>query len=77
LKLRKPTSSFAVVSLVIALFIFAVDLSELLTQSLIEIPIYHTGILYILWSDYIMITAPVGFVWTALAYGFWNGSGSS
>jgi hypothetical protein len=73
-KLKKPTSHFAVISLVIALFIFAVDLSELLSQSLIVIPIYHTGTLYVLWSDYIMLTAPVGCVWAFLAYGFWSGS---
>jgi hypothetical protein len=73
MKLSKPTSKFALASLIIALFIFAVDLSEILTQSLVEIPIYHTGTLYFLWSDYVEITMPIGFVWLGLAYGFWGG----
>lgn len=75
MKLVRP-SPFAALAFVIALFIFAVDVSEILTQTLIVIPIYHTGILYILWSDYVEITMPVGFVWLALAYGFWNPGGT-
>jgi hypothetical protein len=73
LKLSRP-SKFAVVCLAIALFIFAVDLSEILSQSLVVIPIYHTGTLYFLWSDYVELTFPVGCVWLGLSYGFWRGS---
>ncbi len=75
MKLARP-SKFALVCLIIALFIFAVDISEILTQALVEIPIYHTGTLDFLWSDYVEITMPVGFVWLALSYGFWRGSPS-
>lgn len=75
MKLVRPTA-WGAICFIIALFIFAVDISELLTQALIVIPIYRTGILTILWSDYITITAPVGCVWMALAYGFWNPGGT-
>jgi apolipoprotein N-acyltransferase len=76
MKLSRP-SPFALICLAIAVFIFAVDVSEILTQSLVVIPIYHTGILYFLWSDYVEITMPVGFVWLALSYGFWNPGGTT
>ena len=75
MRLARP-SKFAVICLAIALFIFAVDISEIITQALIEIPIYHTGTLYILWSDYVELTMPVGFVLLGLSYGFWNPGGS-
>lgn len=72
MKLVRPASWFAAAALVIALFILAVDVSEILTQALVVIPIYHTGILYFIWSDYVEITMPVGFVWLGFAYAFWN-----
>jgi hypothetical protein len=74
MKLARP-SMWGAICFVIALFIFAVDVSEIVTQALVVIPIYHTGILYFIWSDYVMITMPVGFVWLAMAYGFWNPGG--
>jgi hypothetical protein len=76
MKLSWP-SRFAAICLIIAIFILAVDISEIITQSLVEIPIYHTGTLYFLWSDYVEITMPVGFVWLALSYGFWNPGGTT
>ncbi len=71
MKFSRP-SWFAAVCLVIALFILAVDVSEIITQSLVVIPIYHTGYFYFLWSDYVEITMPVGFVWLGLSYGYWG-----
>jgi len=75
MKLSRP-SRWGAICFIIALFIFLVDLSELLTQSLVVIPIYRTGTLYFLWSDYVMVTFPVGCVWLGLSYGFWNGGSS-
>lgn len=74
-KLVRPTM-WGFICLCIAMFMFGVDLSECLTQSLVVIPIYRTGILTILWSDYILITAPVACVWLALSYGYWNPGGT-
>jgi hypothetical protein len=76
MKLSRP-SRWGAACFTIALFTLLDDLWVGLSQSLIEIPIYHTGTLYILWSDYLMITLPVSFVWLALAYGFWNPGGTT
>jgi hypothetical protein len=73
MKLSRP-SRWGIFFLIWTIIIFANDLVEAITQQLVVIPIYHTGTLYFVWSDYLLVTLPVGFVALGFTYGYWRGS---
>lgn len=70
----KRPSTGAILCLIIGIFCGSVDIAEFITQSLVVIPIYHTGILTIVWSDYVLYTAPVSVAWLVIGLGTWRGN---
>jgi hypothetical protein len=68
----KRPSPAAITCLIIGTICSLIDLGECLTQALVVIPIYHTGILTIIWSDYLLITGPVSAAWLIIGFGTWR-----
>lgn len=67
----KRPSRFSLACLILGTFCSLNDLYEAISQAVVTIPIYHTGILTVVWSDYVLYTMPVSIAWLAISWATW------